>query len=207
MNAPICCPTIGGSLDVRQAHQFALPPLKTPEEELSSTADLETGRLPQVMLRNATLEDLQLLLSWDEAEHVHDCSGDPDWNDWNWEYELPRKDLPWRYQLFAEDVEASNKPIGFVQIIDPLEEESHYWGTDWEPNLRAIDIWIGEEDYLNRGYGTQLMKQVLAHPFVFGHPNVTSVLIDPLASNTKSHRFYERLGFQPINILYFNTDR
>jgi aminoglycoside 6'-N-acetyltransferase len=35
--------------------------------------------------------------------------------------------------------------IGFVQIIDPAREESHYWG-DAPGGLRAIDIWIGEAD-------------------------------------------------------------
>ena len=167
----------------------------------------EKIRLPQVRLRNATLNDLETLRYWDEADHVQDCSGDPENNDWNWQYELPRNDLSWRYQLVAEDIDANNKPIGFVQIIDPLEEESHYWGLDCEPNQRAVDIWIGEVDYLNRGFGTQMMKQVLAHPFVFGNSHVTSVLIDPLASNLAAHRFYQRLGFQPMGIRYFHTDR
>jgi aminoglycoside 6'-N-acetyltransferase len=191
-----------GSLCEQPRLLFASPP---PDD--SAEAPPTSVTLPQVRLRNATLDDLQLLMLWDEADHVQVCSGDPDCNDWNWEYELPRKDLSWRYQLIAEDLEANNKPIGFLQIIDPFEEESHYWGLDCEPNQRAIDIWIGEENYLNRGFGTQMMKQVLAHPFVFGHPNVTTAWIDPLDSNTKAHRFYQRLGFQPIGIRYFNADR
>jgi RimJ/RimL family protein N-acetyltransferase len=73
------------------------------------------------------------------------------------------------------------RPIGFVQIIDPAREESHYWG-DCEPNLRAIDIWIGEADCLNKGYGTQMMR--LAIERCFADPSVTAILIDPLASNT-----------------------
>jgi aminoglycoside 6'-N-acetyltransferase len=35
---------------------------------------------------------------------------------------------------------------------------------------------------------------------------VTAVLIDPLASNTRSHRFYERLGFKWIDRRYFGDD-
>ena len=99
------------------------------------------------------------------------------------------------------------KDFFIVQIIDPLLEETHYWGMDCEPNLRAIDIWIGDERYLNRGYGTQIMKQILRGPFVFGDPNVTGVIIDPMADNCAAHRFYQRLGFQPIGIRYFGPDR
>lgn len=29
----------------------------------------------------------------------------------------------------------------------------------------------------------------------FADPQVTAILIDPLSSNTRAHRFYERLGF------------
>jgi aminoglycoside 6'-N-acetyltransferase len=72
----------------------------------------------------------------------------------------------------------------------------HYWG-DVEPNLRAIDIWIGEERDLGRGYGTRMME--LAIERCFAEPAVTAIVIDPLAANTRAHRFYERLGFRRID--------
>jgi aminoglycoside 6'-N-acetyltransferase len=147
-------------------------------------------------------------------------------DDWNWSYELPRTDLSWRYQLIAEalfdteddlllpsddagDGARSIKPIGCVQIIDPQLEETHYWGKDCESNQRAIDIWIGEEEFLGRGYGTAMMELVLSD-YCFGVTDdnddddaVTAVLIDPLASNVAAHRFYQRLGFRPVGIRYF----
>ena len=62
--------------------------------------------------------------------------------------------------------EVDGNPTGAMQIIDPAKEATHYWGLV-ATNLRAIDIWIGEE----------------------------AILIDPLASNVDSHQFYKRLGF------------
>jgi aminoglycoside 6'-N-acetyltransferase len=185
--------------------------------EEKSTSESKTAS-HRIHLRNATIDDMALLLQWDEKEHLQGSyGGDADYNDWNWEYELQRKNVSWRYQLIAEvveDVEDEKKveehrtiPIGFVQIIDPREEESHYWGIDCERNLRAIDIWIGDERYLNRGYGTQIMKQILQSPMVFGHTNVTGVIIDPMANNYDAHRFYQRLGFVPMGIQYFGPDR
>jgi len=138
-----------------------------------------------IKLRPATIEDLELVEYWDTKQHVIDS--DPD-DDWNWEVELNRNP-PWREQLIAE---RNGEPIGFLQIIDPLLEETHYWG-DVEPNMRAIDIWIGEEENLNKGYGTTMMN--LAIERCFAQPEVTRILIDPLKSNTRAHRFYERLGF------------
>lgn len=138
-----------------------------------------------ITLRPATLNDLQLLQYWDTQPHVIDS--DPD-DDWNWAIELPRNPN-WREQLIAE---LHHQPIGFVQIIDPYHEETHYWG-DVEPHKRAIDIWIGEEQHLGKGYGTQMMQ--LAITRCFQQPEVTGILIDPLKTNTRAHRFYERLGF------------
>ena len=139
-----------------------------------------------IKLRPATILDLDLLLYLDKKQNVIDnVPGD----DWNWQTELKLKP-EWREQLIAE---INGTPIGFVQIIDPFHEETHYWGNV-EKNKRAIDIWIGEEENLNKGYGTQMMKNVIEK--CFDDQAVSGILIDPLKSNTEAHRFYERLGFE-----------
>jgi aminoglycoside 6'-N-acetyltransferase len=149
-----------------------------------------------ITLRPATPADLALLRRWDEAPHV--IESDPN-DDWEWEVELGRTP-DWREQCIAE---ADGRPIGFVQIIDPAREESRYWG-EVPHGLRAIDIWIGEAADLGRGYGTRIME--LALDRCFADPGVTAVLIDPLAGNTRAHRFYERLGFRFLERRRFGED-
>lgn len=149
-----------------------------------------------ITLRRATIDDRQTLKQWDEQPHV--INADPN-DDWHWDEELPRE-VDWREFLIAED---AGRPIGFIQIIDAAREETHYWG-DVPENLRAIDIWIGEASDLGRGYGTEMMHQALAR--CFADPTVTAVLIDPLASNTRAHPFYERLGFRFIERRQFGED-
>ena len=139
-----------------------------------------------IQLRNATIEDIAIVNHWDNQQHVIDS--DPD-DDWNWEYELSRTP-GWREQLIAE---IEGRPLGFVQIIDPAQEDSHYWG-DISEGFRAIDIWIGSENDLGKGYGTEIMQQALARCFL--DPGVKNVLIDPLSSNVRAIKFYERLGFK-----------
>ena len=164
-----------------------------------------TEKSPSFQLRNATLLDLETILEWEEKPHLQDpdTMGDEEYNDWNWPYELARKDLPWRFQLIAE---CNQRPIGVIQIIDPALEESHYWGEDCPPNLRALDIWIGEEEYLGQGYGTEMMKQAL-RDYCFSDPTVEAALVDPMASNPKAHRFYQKFGFVPEGIRYFGPDK
>ncbi len=147
-------------------------------------------------LRSATLADAALLRYWDQQPHVR--ASDPN-DDWAWEIELS-KTPDWREQLTAEhDI----RPIKFIQIIDPAREESHYWG-DVPSGHRAIDTWIGEERDLGKGYGTKMMQLALAR--CVADPTVTAVLVDPLATNTRAHRFYERLGFQFVECRRFGAD-
>ena len=95
------------------------------------------------------------------------------------------------------------KAMQMVQIIDPHRETDHYWG-DVAENLRAIDIWIGEVEYLGQGHGSVMMATALE--FCYSDPDVTGVLIDPLASNARARKFYEQMGFEFVEYRTFGTD-
>jgi len=152
-----------------------------------------------VLLRSATVDDIALLKSWDEDPDVIAASGDD--GPWAWHIELPRT-LRWRELLIAE---VDDTPFGFLQLIDALDEETHYWGLDVEPGAWAIDIWIGSAEHRGRGLGTEMMR--LALDRCFDRHGAIAVLIDPLESNTRAHRFYERMGFRLVEHRVFGSDR
>ncbi|MFN8126413.1 MAG: GNAT family N-acetyltransferase [Candidatus Nanopelagicales bacterium] len=150
-----------------------------------------------VTFRAAALDDVDLLTRWDSQPHVVAATGADDDQDWAVAINS-RDDATWH--LIAE---LDGRPIGLVQIIDPAREVTHYWG-DVPPNLRAIDIWIGEESDLGHGWGTQMMRLALQR--CFSSPEVTAVLIDPLATNTRAIRFYRRCGFREVGPRRFGED-
>lgn len=146
-------------------------------------------------LRSARMEDIPTLRHWDVQPHVV-ASGA---GGWEWE-EMISTQVHWRELLIAE---VDGQPKGFLQIIDPALEDTHYWG-DCGPGLRAIDIWIGEAADTGRGLGTEMMNAAFAR--CFADPAVRSILIDPQATNTEAHRFYRRLGFEFVRQQTFGTD-
>ena len=159
---------------------------------------------PAVLLRRATPADASLLARWDEEPHVIACAtDDPDaqvaFAGAVWEEEIATSSED-SFYLIAE---VEGRPIGALQVIDPHTELTHYWG-EIEPNLRAIDIWIGETDALNKGFGTAMMTQII--DACFADPAVTGIVIDPLNSNPDAHRFYQRLGFRPVGRRLFNDE-
>lgn len=191
--------------------------------------------IAMIRLRAATLADAPLLRRWDAEPHVIAAKTSPPAepaaatvaapaagptaatvaapaaasdaepaasvveDDWSWDVELTRFPT-WRELLIAEH---DGHPIAFLQLIDPALEDTHYWGP-CAPDLRDLDIWIGEATYLDRGHGTEIMRQALAR--CFAPPSVTAVIIDPLVTNHRARRFYERLGFEHLEDRTFTTD-
>lgn len=152
--------------------------------------------MSDISFRQTNVSDVSVLRNWDSQPHI--IESDPN-SDWQWETEL-KKSFDWRVQWI---VKLNGHPLGFVQIIDPAREESHYWGEISE-GFRAIDIWIGDVDELRKGYGTYIMQHCIA--YCFANPDVHAILIDPLVSNTGAQKFYESLGFQNINRRQFGLD-
>jgi aminoglycoside 6'-N-acetyltransferase len=158
----------------------------------------------RITLRPMSLADVPLLDLWDRQPHVMAAtSDDPDqpkaFGDTCWPDELALVGPDCRYLV----AELDGRPIGAMQIIDPHTEVTHYWG-EVEPNLRAIDIWIGAPEDLGRGYGETMMRR--AFQICFADAAVTAIVIDPLASNTRAHKFYRRLGFIPEARRMFGDD-
>lgn len=148
-------------------------------------------------LRPATREDAVVLRRWASAPHLLGSLGE---DDWQWETALASA-RPAHRPFIAE---VQGQPIGFLEILDPALDPEQYWG-DLMPGHRAIDLWIGEPAFLGRGFGREMMSQALG--ICFSDPGVHTVLVDPLASNTDSHRFYERCGFRPVGERWFFGDR
>ncbi len=166
-------------------------------------AEAGPGRL-LVRLRPATAADIPTLEAWDRQPHVIACSSDRPglevaFDGIDWGEELSEMSDVMSYQI----AEVDGRPIGVMQVCDPYREPTRYWG-EVEPGLRAIDIWIGPPDALNRGYGTRMMT--LAVDACFAVPGVDAIVIDPLNSNTDAHRFYRRLGFRAEGRRMFGED-
>ena len=131
-------------------------------------------------IRAATVADAGTLARWDTYPHVREAIHDDGLTgfDCDWIEELQPRHDGVAYVI----AEVEGQAIGAMQIIDPAREATHYWGAV-APNLRAIDISIGEPAYLGQGLGTRMMRWALAR--CFAETQVAAVLVDPLARNTR----------------------
>jgi RimJ/RimL family protein N-acetyltransferase len=66
--------------------------------------------------------------------------------------------------------------------------------TDEEQGTYCMDLFIADKDYLNKGYGTEIVKKF--SNYVFEQFKAKILLIDPAATNKRAIRCYEKSGFK-----------
>ena len=77
------------------------------------------------------------------------------------------------------------KTIGYFQYY-----------PDTDPETYEYDILIGEEEYLNRGIGTEASKMI--NKYIFDQTNTNKIMVRPSKRNKRACRCYEKSGFQLI---------
>jgi RimJ/RimL family protein N-acetyltransferase len=133
--------------------------------------------------------DLGRLCIWFNRPHVKEW-----WNDGLTEVEIKSK-----YQKrIGSSVIApfiaylQDKPIGFIQYYR-ADQTGDSWRLNEMEGTVGIDQFIGEEDYINRGYGTEMIRQFIAK--LFSDSTIKKIIIGVDKNNHRAIRCYEKAGF------------
>jgi aminoglycoside 2''-phosphotransferase len=96
--------------------------------------------------------------------------------------------------------EYKNTPIGYGQAYqlsgDMFEEYSY---PDYSRNIFAMDQFIGETQYWNKGLGSSFVK--LMADYLKEAKAADCILLDPHQNNQRAIRAYEKAGFRIIKPL------
>ncbi len=90
------------------------------------------------------------------------------------------------------------RPIGYLQACNLDAYHAHcpdadsYYRTE-PPATWCMDLFIGEEDCLGRGLGTEAVRNFIELLFGKGIPRI---VIDPDKENQRAIRCYEKAGFR-----------
>lgn len=148
----------------------------------------------KIKFKNFAEEDMPLFLSWAKKPHVATT--------WFMEgYENIDK--------YHEKIEGNGydhafiiclngKAIGYIQSCDLYAYRMKCLilkgvFTQEDPGTFCLDLFIGEEEYLDKGYGTEIVKAFIKK--LFKDFNAKKILIDPACSNKRAIRCYEKAGF------------
>ena len=90
-------------------------------------------------------------------------------------------------------------PIGYIQYLAFNNEEAIITGLDDSEGAYGIDMFIGEVSLWSQGIGTAALSALVGYLFeVLGALRLT---IDPIVTNHRAIRCYEKSGFKKVKIL------
>lgn len=151
-----------------------------------------------IRFKSVTKEDLPLLYTWFKEPHVYKWWPTLEANEF-FEHFLRRirsKDT------FAYIVFADEKAIGYIQYyyIDRASKKSGAWLPELPKTTVGTDQFIGDPNYLGKGYGTLFIKEFIKYLSNTLEPDITTIIVDPDPNNYVAIKCYEKVGFTSIGI-------
>jgi RimJ/RimL family protein N-acetyltransferase len=144
------------------------------------------------MFKRVEEKDLPLLYSWFQASHV---------KQW-WPVPEKKEDF---FNSFLKRIRSTeivpyivllnDKPIGYLQSY-PVDRSKSTWLPDLPDGTIGIDQFIGEREYVGKGFGTLFIKDFIH--FLQNKNNHFTVIVDPDPNNLAAIRCYEKVGFMKV---------
>jgi aminoglycoside 6'-N-acetyltransferase len=136
--------------------------------------------------RPMTAMDFEIIRPWLATPHVAQWWGDP-----REQFALISEDLdhPAMDQFI---VSQSDRPFAYLQCYDPTAWPDTGFGEQPD-GTRGIDQFIGEEEMVDRGHGSALIRLFVDRLLRSGVPRTVT---DPDPRNARAIRAYEKAGFQ-----------
>ena len=146
--------------------------------------------------RPVTPADMPLLARWVKAPAV------AEW--WRDEAEMSYEEICREFdpaKRAAESVRSfifsiNRRPSGYIQTY-PVDAHPDSLAMFKTPGAHGIDLFIGEEELLYRGFGPKLLRRFIDE-HIFSDPAVTTCVIDPDVRNAPAIRAYEKTGFMKM---------
>lgn len=146
--------------------------------------------LSTIFFKPLQANDLDLLCAWLNKSHV---------KEW-WDDRLSNAEIKTKYGERIGDsvvvpflIFLDQKPIGFIQYYYANKIGEGWWIEETEGTI-GIDQFIGEEEYINRGYGTRIIREFVKN--LFENLNIRKVITDVDPYNHRAIRCYEKAGFK-----------
>ncbi|WP_059747583.1 GNAT family N-acetyltransferase [Staphylococcus haemolyticus] len=145
--------------------------------------------MSQINLRALKKSDSNLILNWMKNEKLRYLIGTvypiTELEHENW---FQNRMLEKDNRMFVIDLD-NEKSIGIVGFKN----------LDWVNRNSELFIYIGDEEYWGKGYGTQALELIIK--FAFNNLNLHMLYLEVFSYNKNVTKTYERLGFKQDGIL------
>jgi RimJ/RimL family protein N-acetyltransferase len=144
----------------------------------------------RILFKPLQENDLDLLCMWLDKPHV---------KAW-WDDGLTHEETKNIYRERIGDavvvpfiVYLDDKPIGYIQYYHADKVGDGWWPDEIDGTV-GIDQFIGEEELINCGYGTQMIGVFIKQ--LFENPAIKKIITDADPNNHRAIRCYEKAGLR-----------
>lgn len=134
-------------------------------------------------------EDIPLFATWLHRDHVAKWYGDLD--EWLEEVQNLKEDYSWIHHFI---VSFEGRNIGFCQYYEYTKGGEDWHGCVDIQGTYSIDYLIGEPEYLSKGLGREMIKQLL--DIISSLPDAKRVIAQPEGDNAASCNTLLSAGFE-----------
>jgi aminoglycoside 6'-N-acetyltransferase-1b/aminoglycoside 6'-N-acetyltransferase-2 len=96
---------------------------------------------------------------------------------------------------------AGEWPAGFIQAYRVGDYPEYARAVDFNDDAWAIDIFIGEDGFRGRGFGSAAVSRFVETK-IFSRPGVDTAVMSPNPDNRRGIRAYEKAGFRHLKTVW-----
>lgn len=105
-------------------------------------------------------------------------------------------------QKWYDTLSATNDTYSFA--IETIEDKKYIGGcginsVDWKNSFVEVGIFIGDNNYWSKGYGTDAMKTLIE--FIFNQMNINKIKLKVFSFNERAIKSYKKCGFEKEGVL------
>lgn len=160
------------------------------ESEKERIHKVAENNVTQITFKRMQSSDFKKIYDWIQQPHVSKWWSDP--NDWSeFKLKFQRKlESPYRscFIIYVDDT-----AIGYIQSY--AANKFPEWPSE-QDGTYGMDLFIGEDDYIGKGYGSRIVAQFVQE--LFKSPKVERIIINPDINNSAAIKAYERAGFKAV---------
>ena len=143
-----------------------------------------------IEFRPMTAEDLRLLHTWLQREHVKRW-----WRDTETYEEVVEHYLPGLEEHYV--IAFDGRPVGMIQTYLVADYPEWQQIVEEGDGVAGVDLLIGEEELTGRGLGPRILEAFL-RDVVFCRPDTTACVATVEEANRRSWRAFEKAGFRHV---------
>jgi RimJ/RimL family protein N-acetyltransferase len=153
-----------------------------------------------------THDDISLVLKWLDKDFVKEWYHEPEEQTYEEAYKMYEDTVEGKDMTTPFIILYADQKIGYIQV-GKVSDFREYDGLldDLSEETCAIDLFIGEENFIHKGLGSHIIQKFL-NEIAFDLTKTSLALIGPEPKNKSAIKAYKKTGFKYFKTIHLDNE-